>query len=57
MPRVAGGFAPKAPVGDFRLPSIKGTMSTQQGFGLIWQEIWRVRNRSLRKGLSPHRRT
>ncbi len=34
--------APKVPVGTLPLPEIKGAMSTQQGFGLVLQEIART---------------
>lgn len=37
--------AERVPVGELPLPSLKGTMSTQQGFGLILQEIARSQSK------------
>ncbi|MBL8893360.1 MAG: transketolase [Rhizobiales bacterium] len=37
--------AERVPVGELPLPSFKGTMSTQQGFGLILQEIARSQSK------------
>ncbi len=37
--------AERVPVGEIPLPPIKGTMSTQQGFGLILQEIARSQSK------------
>jgi len=37
--------AERVPVGDLPLPTFKGTMSTQQGFGLILQEIARSQSK------------